>query len=71
MADDRAKGAPDEVTIQMRRAGLKPDEALHKSLTKALVEIEEAGKQVRKGIQRNDEPASAFHAPFEKSPEKK
>ena len=66
MADDRSTEISQEVLIHLKRAGIPAEPALCRNLEKALVEIQEAGKIVRRGIERNDEPASAFHAPWEK-----
>jgi hypothetical protein len=65
MAEDAMKAAMEQAKIEMKRAGLKPDQALQETLAKALIEVEQAGKRVRKDIKRNDEPASGFHVPWE------
>lgn len=57
---------PDEIAVQLKRAGIAADPELTGILKKALGEINTAAAMVRQGLERNDEPASAFHVPFEK-----
>ena len=66
MPSDTSGKTPDEIAVQLKRAGIAADPELTGILKKALGEIEVAAVTVRQGIERNDEPASAFHVPFEK-----
>lgn len=67
MPADKPTEISQEVLIHLKRAGVPPEPALCRNMEKALAEIQEAGRIVRQGIERNDEPASAFHVPWEKT----
>ena len=60
---DSHLSAEEKVARFARRAGIAGDILEPHRLVKMLDEMEAAGKQVRKGLLRNDEPAIAFQLP--------
>ncbi len=66
MPGDKPKIDRQEIILAMKRAGIAEAPGLVETLEKAYGEIAEASRKVRVGIERNDEPASAFYLPVEK-----
>jgi hypothetical protein len=66
MAANKPKIGREEILLAMKRAGIKGGPGWEETLEKAYGEIKDAARKVRVGIERNDEPASAFRLPVEK-----
>ena len=60
MADDTHQPTEEEVALMLRRAGLGlPPEQLE-ACCAVIARLEAAARRLRKDLNRNDEPASAF-----------
>ncbi|HWG04048.1 MAG TPA: hypothetical protein VG271_03450 [Beijerinckiaceae bacterium] len=54
--------------LLVERARVNPSIVDLAYVKRVLTEIGDAGRMVRQGIERNDEPAAAFHVPSEPQP---
>ena len=66
MTENKPKIGREEILLAMKRAGIDGGPDWAPTLEKGYGEIVDAARKVRVGIERNDEPASAFHLPVEK-----
>jgi hypothetical protein len=66
MAADAGMTAEQKVAFYIERAGVRAELVEMQRLVKSLAEMETAGRQVRQGLERNDELAIAFQPPVEK-----
>jgi hypothetical protein len=66
MPENKPKISREEILRAMKRAGIGGGPGWVETLDKAYGEIINAAHKVRVGIERNDEPASAFRPPVEK-----
>ncbi len=63
MSEDKQKTPPEEIAILVKRTGLNLTEEQFQALCESFDSFEEAAQRLRKGIERNDEPAFAFRLP--------
>ena len=66
MPENKPNIGREEILRAMKRAGIAGGPGWEETLEKGYGEIVDAARKVRVGIERNDEPASAFHLPVEK-----
>jgi hypothetical protein len=63
MSDSKAKTPPEEIAVLLKHTGLQLDAGQFEALCSSYDEFEAAARRLRKGIERNDEPAFAFLVP--------
>jgi hypothetical protein len=68
MASNSAKRIEEVIALHFERTGLNAELKNAAYLTRALADMDRAAEMVRKDIERNDEPAAAFHVPSETRP---
>jgi hypothetical protein len=63
MADNKSKTPPEEIRVLLKRTGLTLNQEQFDTLCNSFDDFEAAAQRLRKGIERNDEPAFGFKVP--------
>jgi hypothetical protein len=63
MSESKPKTPPEEIAVLLKHSSLQLDVEQFEALCSSYDEFEAAARRLRKGVERNDEPAFAFRVP--------